>query len=261
MAEQIARDSGYTVGRVAELAGVTIRTLHHYDEIGLVRPSGRTPAGYRVYRDVDVQRLQQVLLYRRLDFGLDEIAAIVDDPKVDAAGHLRRQRELLVERGSRIQAMVAAIDTQLEACAMGMRLTPEEQLEVFGTDKVGGEWTEEAGQRWGGTDAYQESQRRAARYSKQDWNRIRAEGDEVLHAFRDAMRSGLPATSAQAEAVAERHRQHISRWFYQVGYDMHRDLAEMYLADERFTRTYDDVADGLARYVHDAIVANADANA
>jgi hypothetical protein len=157
--------------------------------------------------------------------------------------------------------MVAAIDRQLEAYAMEISLTPEEQLEVFGTDKAGGEWAEEAEQRWADTDAYRQSARRAAAYTKEDWVRIKAEADEGTQAFAAAMRAGLPATGPDAMDLAESHRQHISRWFYDCGYDMHRGLASMYIADERFTRTYDDMAPGLAQYVHDAIAANADRHA
>ncbi|HEX5497117.1 MAG TPA: MerR family transcriptional regulator [Mycobacteriales bacterium] len=249
----------YTVGRVAALAGVTVRTLHHYDRIGLVRPSGRTPAGYRVYAEDDIERLGQVLLYRRLGFGLGQVAELLDED-VDAVGHLRRQRELLCERRERIGAMVAAIDRQLEAHTMGMKLTPEEQFEVFGTDKVGGEWAEEAEQRWGATDAFKESQRRAGQYTKADWVRLKAEADEGLRAFGDALAGRVPADSEAGMALAERHRQYIGRWFYDCGYDMHRGLAQMYLADERFTQTFENVAPGLAQYVHDAITANADAH-
>jgi len=121
-----------TVGRVAGLAGVTVRTLHRYDEIGLVRPSARTAAGYRAYSAGDVERLREVLAYRRLGFGLREIAALVGDPSTDATAHLRRLRGLLLEQRDRADAMVAAIDRELEARAKGMRMTPEEQLEMFG---------------------------------------------------------------------------------------------------------------------------------
>jgi DNA-binding transcriptional MerR regulator len=121
-----------TVGRVAELAGVTVRTLHHYDEIGLVQPSARTAAGYRAYSARDVERLREVLAYRRLGFGLREIADLVDDPATDAVAHLRRPRGLLLEQRDRAAAMVTAIDTELEARAMGIETTPEEQLKVFG---------------------------------------------------------------------------------------------------------------------------------
>jgi DNA-binding transcriptional MerR regulator len=249
------------VGRLAELAGVTVRTLHHYDEIGLVQPSGRTSAGYRVYGAADVERLRQVLLYRRLGFGLREVADLVSDPSTDAVAHLRRQRSLLLEQRDRVDAIVAAIDKELEARSMGINLTPEEQLEVFGTDKVGGEWADEAEQRWGDTDAYQQSQRRAASYGKEDWQRIKAEADAGVQAFAEARRAGLPADGLDAMDLAEGHRQHISRYFYDCGYDMHRGLADMYLADERFTANYDSVEPGLAQYVHDAIHANADRHA
>lgn len=245
---------------MAELAGVTVRTLHHYDEIGLVAPSGRTDAGYRVYETADVERLSRVLTYRSLGFRLDQIATLLDDPAVDAIGHLRRQRELLVERGEHLADMVAAIDRELEAKAMGMQLSPEEQLDVFGTDKVGGEWAEEAEHRWGETDAFRESQRRTARYGKADWERLKVESDDGLRGFAEAMREGVPADSPKGHELAEAHRQFLCRWFYDCGYEMHRGLADMYVADERFTATFDVVAPGLAAYLRDAIIANADAH-
>jgi DNA-binding transcriptional MerR regulator len=125
-------DEHLTVGRVAGLTGVTVRTLHHYDEIGLVQPSARTAAGYRAYSADDVERLREVLAYRRLGFGLREIADLVDDPAADAVTHLRRLRGLLLEQRDRAAEMVSAIDRELEARAMGIRTTPEEQLKVFG---------------------------------------------------------------------------------------------------------------------------------
>jgi DNA-binding transcriptional MerR regulator len=130
-----------SVGRLAGLAGVTVRTLHHYDEIGLVRPSARTAAGYRVYSAGDVERLREVLAYRRLGFGLREIADLVDDPATDAVAHLHRLRGLLLEQRDRADAMVAAIDREFTARAKGMAVTPEEQLGMLGArlyDAIGG---------------------------------------------------------------------------------------------------------------------------
>jgi len=121
-----------TVGRVAELADVTVRTLHHYDEIGIVCPSARTAAGYRAYSAGDVERLRQVLAYRRLGFGLREVAELVGDPSADAVAHLRRLRGLLLEQRDRADAMAAAIDGELQARAKGIAVTPEEQLGMFG---------------------------------------------------------------------------------------------------------------------------------
>ena len=143
---------------------------------------------------------------------------------------------------------------------MGMALTQEEQFEVFGTDKVGGEWAAEAEERWGDTDAWQESQRRTARYTKEDWAQVKSQSDAALRAYADAMTAGVPAASEQAMALAEDNRRFISRWFYDCSHTMQRNLAEMYIADDRFRATYDTVMPGLAQYVHDAIVANADAH-
>ncbi|MBV7247737.1 MerR family transcriptional regulator [Streptomyces sp. MW-W600-10] len=132
------------MGRVAELAGVSVRTLHHYDGIGLVRPSARTAAGYRAYAAGDVERLREVLAYRRLGFGLREIAELVDDPSADAVAHLHRLRGLLLERRDRADAMVTAIDRELRTRAKGLEVTPEEQLNMLGArlyDAIKGAYT------------------------------------------------------------------------------------------------------------------------
>jgi MerR family transcriptional regulator, thiopeptide resistance regulator len=250
-------DEAYTVGAVARLAGISVRSLHHYDQIGLLAPSGRSPGGYRIYSLGDLKRLQQVLFYRALGFPLDEIARILADPGQDAHAHLRRQHRLLREQITRRQDMLAAIEKELEAGQMGIALTPEEQLEIFGTTKVTGEWADEAQQRWGDSQAWAASQRRAAAYTKQDWLDIEAEASAINREYAAAMAAGIPADDPRATGLAERHRQHISRWFYDCTPDMHRGLAEMYLSDERFTQTYDDMTPGLARYVHDAMLANA----
>ncbi|MCX5231113.1 MerR family transcriptional regulator [Streptomyces sp. NBC_00233] len=132
------------MGRVAGLSGVSVRTLHHYDEIGIVRPSTRTASGYRAYSADDMERLREVLAYRRLGFGLREVAELVDDPSTDAVAHLRRLRGLMLERRDRAEAMVAAIDRELEARAKGLTVTPEEQLGMLGArlyDAIGGAYT------------------------------------------------------------------------------------------------------------------------
>jgi MerR family transcriptional regulator, thiopeptide resistance regulator len=257
--DQVTEDS-YTVGRVAELAHISVRTLHHYDDIGLLRPSSRTSAGHRRYATADLVRLRAILFYRELDFGLDEIASMLADPGTGTDAHLRTQHRMLRERIDRDQRLLRAVEKEMEARTMGMALTPEEQFEVFGTDKVGGEWAEEARERWGDTESYQESQRRTASYTKQDWAELKAESDAALRVLRDLMQSGAPADGPVAQALAEEHRQYLTRWFYDCSYEMHRGLAEMYIADERFTATFEGVAPGLARYLHDAIVANADAH-
>src|SRR5215468_873918 len=118
----------YSVGQLARLAGISVRTLHHYDEVKLLVPSGRTSGGYRRYGEPDLERLQQILFYRELGFPLEEIGVILDDPAADALTHLCRQHELLTARQRRLVAMITAVEREMEARQMGISLTPEERF-------------------------------------------------------------------------------------------------------------------------------------
>ncbi|AZM60878.1 MULTISPECIES: MerR family transcriptional regulator [unclassified Streptomyces] len=246
----------YSVGQVADFAGVTVRTLHHYDGIGLLVPGERSPAGHRRYSDADLDRLQQILFYRELGFPLEEVAVLLDDPDADPHAHLRRQHELLSARIEKLQKMAAAVEHAMEARRMGINLTPEEKFEVFG-DFDPDAYEEEVQERWGNTDAYRQSQQRAASYTKEDWQRIQREADELTRRFVGLMEAGEPADSEAAMDAAEAHREGISRNHYECGHEMHTCLGEMYVNDERFTRNIDQAKPGLAAYMRDAILANA----
>lgn len=137
----------------------------------------------------------------------------------------------------------------------GIQLTAREQVEIFGTDAFSGDYAEEAERRWGDTDAWKQSQQRVAQMSKQDWIDVKAEGDALLAALAQAKRDGVQPGSPAAEDLVARHRAQIER-FYDFGGDMHRNLVEMYVADERFTKYYDDVEPGLATFVRDIVVAS-----
>ncbi|WP_314175676.1 MerR family transcriptional regulator [Streptomyces winkii] len=246
----------YSVGQVAGFAGVTVRTLHHYDEIGLLVPGERSLAGHRVYGDADLDRLQQILFYRELGFPLEEVAVLLDDPDVDPREHLRQQHELLCSRIEKLQKMAAAVEHAMEARKMGIDLTPEEKFEVFG-DHDPDQYAEETQQRWGHTEAYHESQRRTASYTKEDWLRIKEEGEEWTRRFSEQMESDDGPGSEAAMDLAEEHRQQICRNFYDCPYEIHTCLGEMYVADERFTAYYEAIKPGMAEYLREAIQANA----
>ena len=233
------------MGEVAQLAGTTVRTLHHYDEIGLVRPRGRTPAGYRLYEHEDLERLQQVLAYRELGMSLDEVAAVLAGD-TDPTAALARQHALLLDRIAQLQATADRVRRTWEARTMGTQADPE------------GMFAAEAEERWGDTEAWRESQRRTSAYGPEDWAAIRAEAAQIEQRLADLQRAGEPATGDAAVAAAEEHRQHISRWFYACPREVHRALGQMYVADERFTAHYEQVAPGLAAYVSAAVEANAD---
>jgi DNA-binding transcriptional MerR regulator len=246
----------YSIGKVAELAGVTVRTLHHYDEVGLLSPSERTSTGYRRYDDADLERLQQILFYRELGFSLEEIAAILDDPAADPMAHLRRQHGLLSERISKLEKMVDAIEFAMEARKVGINLTPEERFEVFG-DFDPDAHEQEAQDRWGETNAYKESMRRTGSYTKEDWLEIKRQNEDWGRRIAELMDSGAPADGPDAMELAEEHRRHISQWYYECSYEIQTGLAEMYLADERFMANYERIKPGLTVFLHDAILANA----
>jgi MerR family transcriptional regulator, thiopeptide resistance regulator len=246
-----------TVGAVATLTGVSVRTLHHYDHIGLVVPTFRTPAGYRGYTDADIERLHLVLVYRSVGLPLDEIRTLLDDADTDVLAHLQRQHSLLLEQAERIEHTVKAVEELMNAHRQGIQLTAEEQVEIFGTTAFSEEYATEAEERWSDTDAWKQSQQRVSKFTKQDWLDIKAEGDALLADLAQAKRERVRPGSEEANDLAARHRASMER-FYECGDEMHRCLVEMYLADERFTRYYDDVEPGLTQFVHDIVVANID---
>ncbi|WP_035799661.1 MerR family transcriptional regulator [Kitasatospora mediocidica] len=248
--------SGYTVGEVAKVAKVTVRTLHHYDRIKLLSPGGRTAAGYRLYREADLDRLQKILFYRELGFSLEEIAAVLDDGDTSPTEHLRRQHRLLRARIDRLQELAAAVEHAMEAASMGIQLTPEEKFEVFGPD-YDESWEAEAEQRYADTDPWKQARRRTGGYSKADWQRVTAEADAVHRRLAEAMAAGHAPDSVEAMDLAEAHRAQITANHYDCDYRIHRGLAAMYVADPRFTATYEKIAPGLAQWLHDAILANA----
>lgn len=245
-----------TVGQVARLFAVTVRTLHHYDEIGLLVPGGRTRAGYRLYTGPDLERLRTIVVYRRLGFPLDEVAELLAG-QGSVAEHLRRQRAAVQTRLDEMRELVEALDRALEREMTDHPTRPEDLVELFGNG-FSDEYAEEARTRWGNTDAWQQSQRRTARYTRQDWQEVKAEQEAVNAAFVAAKRAGLPPTAPAALAAAEQHRRRIAERFYDLDHRAHRGLADLYVSDPRFTATYDDLEPGLAEYVREAIHANAD---
>ena len=250
-------EAHYSVGEVARLAGVSVRTLHHYDAVGILQPANRGDNGYRAYTTEDLERLQRILAYRELGFELAAIGELLDDPATDRLEHLRRQATLLDARMERLQKMRSSLHKTMEAHQMGIDLDPKEMFEVFGEfDPT--EHAAEAEERWGDTDAYRQSRDRTKRYGKADWQRIAQASEAIEQRFAEALAAGEPADGTAAMDAAEAHRLHIQRWFYDCSSAMHVGLADMYEADPRFTKHYEDRAAGLAGYVAAAIRANAD---
>lgn len=244
-----------TVGELAELSKVSVRTLHHYDEIGLLAPTGRSAAGYRLYDHIAVARLHQILVMRELGLPLAVIANTLDDPEFDTVAALERQLDELAETIERLDKVRTSVATMLRGLKKGTTLDNHEIAQVFdGFDP--GEYADEAAGLWGDTEAYRESASRTQRYTRRDWEQIRSEMESIETAFAEALATATPTSDPTVAAIAERHRQHIDRWFYPCSHDAHAALAEIYVTDPRFARHYEQRAPGLAQYVSDAIKAS-----
>ena len=254
-----SEDSGeLTVGQVAGLVGVSVRTLHHWDEIGLVVPSARSWAGYRLYGPDDVARIHRVLVYRETGMPLAEVARVLDDPDVDATAHLARQRDLLQARIAHLTRMLRAVDTMMERNGMGQNLTPQQQAEILGAEWDPA-WQEEAEERWGDSDEWAQAAARKAAMTRQDWARVAEETEALETDLANAMREGVVPGSERANALAERHRASIDRWF-DTTYAKQVLIARGYVANSRFTAYYDKRESGLAAWIKEIIDANAAAH-
>lgn len=248
-----------SVGEVAELTGVTIRTLHHYDAIGLLTPADRSHAGYRLYDDADLERLHEILLWRELGFSLEEVRRLLDDPAHDRLAALREQRARLVQRAARLEEVLAAVDAAIRTTEEGTTMSDEDIRTIFGSDGevfASEEYAAEAEERWGDTKAWAQSQERTRGWGVEEWQQVKDDGDAVNARFVALLRDGVDPGAQEAAAAAEEHRAQISR-FYDCPPEMHRALADMYVSDDRFTAYYERLAPGLAQYVHDAIHAAA----
>ncbi|WP_081393787.1 MerR family transcriptional regulator [Actinomyces naeslundii] len=248
-------DIAMTVGEVSTLLGVSVRALHHWDETGLVHPSRRSAAGYRLYCEADIMRIQQVLVYRQTGMNLAGIKMVLDEPETDAMTHLRRQRELVQGQVSHLQQMLNSIDMVMEIHQSGARISVAEMAEIWGTD-----WDpvyiEDAHAQWGDTEDWAESFRRKAQMSRADWERAHEETVALETALAEAMRSGVKPGSPEANALARWHRKDFNRWF-EVSTSKQVLIARGYVADERYARYYDKRAPGLAAWLKDVIDASA----
>jgi DNA-binding transcriptional MerR regulator len=270
----------YQVKEVAQLSGVSIRALHHYDAIGVLTPSLRTAAGYRLYDGDDLLRLQQILIGRELGLSLEDIRRSLDDPSFDRRRALLEQREALRRRARHTAEMIGAIDAAIlmidrdhdarivaEVCdapggaslheeedaSMSSNVDLKEIFDGFDPDQ----YAHEVEQRWGGTDAYEVSIQRTRSYSEADWQKFKEEQGSIYADAVVAMKLGRGPSDPAAMDVAERHRLSIDRWFYPCSPRMHCGLADLYEADERFRGNIDQHAAGLAAFLSAAIRANA----
>ena len=235
------------INEAARLAGVTERTLRYYDCIGLLRPSGMTDGGYRLYDGAAMQRLQQILFFRELGFPLAQIREIMDSPGYDRDEALRRHRALLIAERDRLNGLIELAERTLKG-ESDMSFDAFDRSEI---ERQRDAYAEEACARWGSTDAYAESAKKTAGYGKKEWTMIEQEAGEIFAGFA-ALRGRTP-DDPDVQALVARWQAHITKHYYACTKEILAGLGQMYAADERFMQNIDRVGVGTAQLMSDAI--------
>lgn len=241
----------WPIGEAAARAGVSVRTLRHYDAIGLLAPSGITPAGYRFYDAAAMGRLTQILFFKELGFPLSQIRAIMSHPDYDAREAMRRQRTLLAAQRACIDARIARLDEALRDAPETFDGKEIERMKEMKEMKA--QYAQEAKARWGHTDAYAQSEARTKAYGPGDWAEIQAGMDARMAAFADVRT--LDARDARVQARVSDWQQYITDHFYACTDEILEGLGQMYLADERFRENIDRHGEGTAACMAAAIAA------
>lgn len=244
----------YKIKEVAELVGVSIRTLHHYDNIGLVRAEAMTSSGYRLYGDKDLERLQQVLFFKELGFNLRKIKEILDNPNFDRKQALLAQKDLLCKKMQRLEAIISTVDKTLDSIEGGIEMSKNDMFKAFDMadiEKHQKEYAEEARNKYGNSEAYKESEKKTSQYTKDDWARIITRGNEIYAKIASLMEKGA-ADPAVQEAIGE-WRQHITENFYNCSLEIFRGLGDLYVDDDRFTININKVHPGLAQFLKEVM--------
>ena len=228
----------------AEFTGVSVRTLHYYDEIGLLRPFDVDKAtGYRFYNEESLLRMQEILFYRELDFSLKSIGEILSSSNYNKTKALQEQKQLLILKKERLERLISAID-EAEKGVNVMKAFDNSEFEKYKS---------EAQERWGKTDAYKEHAQKTKGYGKDKWNNLAADMNAILGEFAICMKKGNTPDAEEAQALVKKLQNHITENYYTCTNEILFGLGQMYVADERFKNNIDKHADGTAAYVCEAI--------
>lgn len=244
----------YTVQQLANLAGITTRTLHHYDEIGLLKPARIKSNGYRQYEEAELLRLQQILFFRELEFPLEEIRKILDNPRFDMATALADHRKLIEIRKKRMDDLLKTIDQTLKKVTKKKTMDDKELYAGFSNEEAEA-YAKEAKVRWGHTDAYKQSQERVKKMSKEQFAQIGKEGDELQKEIVLHMDKGPESPIIQK--LITKHYENL-RHFYEPNLELYRGLADMYVSDPRFATHFKKYHPDLPEFMRDAIHAFCD---
>ncbi len=228
----------------AEFTGVSVRTLHYYDEIGLLMPAYVDEhTGYRYYDENSILRMQEILFYRELDFSLKSIGEIISSPDYDKNRALKEQKHMLTLKKERLERLISAVDDAMKG---------ENVMSAF-NNKQFDAYKEEVKKKWGNTDAYREHAEKTKDYSQNKWNELAAGMNDIFAEFAVCMKSGVEPASREAQDLVKQLQAFITNNYYHCTNEILSGLGQMYTADERFRNNIDTHADGTAQFVRDAI--------
>lgn len=235
------------INEVAKLTGVTVRTLHYYDEIGLLSPSTVTKSGYRVYDTTALETLQQILFFRELDFPLSEIKEIMSNTHYDKTKALVKHKELLTQKRNRLDGLIVLVNSTLEGDST-MSFKEFDMSEIEATKE---KYAAEVLERWGDTDAFKQSAEKTTGHNKTQWEQLTKSSNEILKSFGEIRH--LQPDNTEAQKLVQRWQSHINDSFYTCTDEILSSLGEMYIADDRFKQNIDKNGEGTAEFLAKAI--------
>ena len=233
----------------AKLTGVSIRTLHYYDEIGLLKPSiVDEQNGYRFYDEENLERMQEILFYRELDFPLKSIMSILNSPDYSKKSALKEQKNLLMLKKQRLEGLILALEQAMKGEKIAMNIFDNSEFE-----EKRQQYAKEAQEKWGNTAAYKESAEKTKSYSKEKWNDVNSGMDNLMAEFAQCKNNGFAPENVETQALVKKWQDYISANYYNCTKEILAELGKMYTADERFKENIDKHGDGTAEFMAAAI--------
>ncbi len=245
----------YTVQELADMAGISGRTLRYYDEIGILKPKGRNASGYRVYGEVQVDELQQILFYRELGMSLEQIRDTITDPAFDGLKALREHRARLLDKREHIERLIDNVDRSIAAKEGRVHMSSEEKFEGFKRrliDENEKKYGKEVRARYG-DEAVERSNQAFRQMTAEQYAEFEQLGAQVIETLKEAFATGDPS-SELAQKTADLHRQWLTYAWGRYDKEAHAGLAQMYVDDERFTAFYDQYQPGATEFLRAAIL-------
>lgn len=234
----------------SRLTGVSVRTLHYYDEIGLLKPAFvDEQSGYRFYDKHSLERMQEILFYRELDFSLKNISEILSSPNYDKKLALARQKQLLILKKNRLERLISALESAEKGeKSMSINLFDNSEFE-----SAREKYSSEVREKWGDTQAFYESEQKTAHYSEKKWNEVNSEMSKLIAEFAELMKSGAKPSDVQIQKLVKKWQSFITENYYFCTDEILSGLGKMYVCDERFKKNIDKCGEGTAEFMSKAI--------